>query len=98
MIADEPTSALDVSVQAQILNLLLDLREQRGLAWVLVSHDLAVLNHMTGTCLVLYRGDIVEAGPTAQMLSEPRHPYTRSLVNARSAVRHGPESPAPGDH
>lgn len=83
LIADEPTSALDVSVQAQILNLLIDLRESRGLALVVVSHDLAVLRYLTETCLVMYRGEIVESGRTADIFERPQHEYTRELVNAR---------------
>ncbi len=83
LIADEPTSALDVSVQAQILNLLLDLRESRGLALVVVSHDLAVLRYLTESCLVMYRGEVVETGSTADIFDRPRHEYTRKLVRAR---------------
>lgn len=83
LIADEPTSALDVSVQAQILNLLLDLRESRGLALVVVSHDLAVLRYLTETCLVMYRGEIIESGRTADIFERPQHAYTRELVYAR---------------
>lgn len=83
LIADEPTSALDVSVQAQILNLLLDLRESRGLALVVVSHDLAVLRYLTESCLVMYQGRIIERGETAQIFDHPQQAYTRELVNAR---------------
>ena len=83
LIADEPTSALDVSVQAQILNLLLDLRESRGLALVVVSHDLAVLRYLTETCLVMYRGEIIESGRTIDIFERPQREYTRELVHAR---------------
>lgn len=82
LVADEPTSSLDVSVQAQILNLLVDLREQRGLSLVLISHDLAVVDYVTQDALVMYRGRIVERGPTHSLLVCPRHPYTRALVDS----------------
>jgi ABC-type dipeptide/oligopeptide/nickel transport system ATPase subunit len=82
LIADEPTSSLDVSVQAQILNLLADLRTRLGLAMVLISHDLSVVEYMTDRTLVMYRGEVVEAGITAQLLSRPRHAYTRTLVDS----------------
>lgn len=80
LIADEPTSSLDVSVQAQILNLLLDLRERRGLALLLISHDLSVVSYMTETAAVMYRGRIVERGRTEALMSNPMHPYTRALI------------------
>ncbi len=80
--ADEPTSALDVSVQAQVLNLLMDLRESLGLALVMVTHNLAVVARLTETVVVLNRGRIVEAGPTDRVLGAPRNPYTAALVGA----------------
>jgi peptide/nickel transport system ATP-binding protein len=80
LIADEPTSALDVSVQAQILNLLQSLQRERGLGVVLVSHDLSVVRYLTATTLVMYAGEVVERGATAQLLREPRHPYTDLLL------------------
>lgn len=82
LIADEPTSSLDVSVQAQILNLLLDLGERHGLALALISHDLAVVSYMTTRALVMYRGRIIERGRTADLLERPAHPYTRGLVDS----------------
>lgn len=82
IIADEPTSSLDVSVQAQILNLLADLRAERHLALVIVSHDLAVVRHMTDRTLVIYGGRIVERGPTRELFDTPAHPYTRVLVDS----------------
>ena len=82
LVADEPTSSLDVSVQAQILNLLSNLRERRGLALVLISHDLAVISHMTSRAVVMYRGHVVESGPTKSLLTSPSHPYTRELVES----------------
>jgi peptide/nickel transport system ATP-binding protein len=83
LVADEPTSALDVSVQAQILNLLHDLREQRGLALVLVSHDLPVVRHATDHVLIMYDGEVVEEGPTLDVLDHPAHWYSRKLVESR---------------
>lgn len=80
IVADEPTSSLDVSVQAQILELLRRLRTDRGVALVLVTHDLSVLKHMTDTCLVMRSGEVVETGPTERVLERPAHPYTRELV------------------
>jgi oligopeptide/dipeptide ABC transporter ATP-binding protein len=82
LIADEPTSSLDVSVQAQILNLLRELREARGMALVLISHDLSVIHYLTDEALVMYRGRVVERGPTRKLLAAPRHPYTRILIDS----------------
>jgi ATPase components of various ABC-type transport systems, contain duplicated ATPase len=82
LVADEPTSALDVSVQANVLNLLLDLRAQRGLALVLISHDLSVVDYLTEHALVMLRGEVVEAGPTRQLLDSPQHEYTRTLLDS----------------
>src|SRR5260221_634338 len=79
-ICDEPTSALDVSVQSQILNLLQDLRSELGLTYVLVSHNLAVVEHMATRVAVMYLGRIVEAADTATLFARPRHPYTRALL------------------
>jgi oligopeptide/dipeptide ABC transporter ATP-binding protein len=82
VIADEPVSALDMSVQAQILNLLLDKQQQRGLALLFIGHDLSVIRHFCDRVLVLYLGRIVESGTTEQVFSDPRHPYTRALIDA----------------
>jgi ABC-type glutathione transport system ATPase component len=81
IVADEPTSALDVSVQAQILNLLMALQQSHDLALVLISHDLSVIRHMTDEAVVMYGGRIVERGPTNQLMDRPAHPYTRLLVD-----------------
>jgi len=82
LFADEPTSALDLSVQAQIINLLLALARDRGLGLVLVSHDLAVIRHVTERVIVMRRGRIVEHGPTSEVLASPQHEYTRMLCAA----------------
>jgi ABC-type dipeptide/oligopeptide/nickel transport system ATPase subunit len=97
LIADEPTSSLDVSIQAQILDLLTDLRSERGLALVLVTHDLAVLQHMTDTCLVMRNGVVVEEGRTEQMLGQPQHSYTRALVAAHHGVTAGDGEQSAGE-
>lgn len=82
LIGDEPVSALDVSVRAQILNLLEDLRVGFQLTLILVSHDLSVVRHMTDRVLVMQRGRIVEEGPTREVFHAPRHPYTRLLLES----------------
>ena len=82
LILDEPTSALDISVQAQILNLLLDLQAQRQMAFVLISHDLAVVRHLADEVLVMQAGRAVEQGQAVQVLERPAQSYTRSLLAA----------------
>lgn len=82
LIADEPLSALDISIQAQIINLLLTLKEQRGLAYILISHDLSVIRHMSTKTVVMYFGRIVEEGSTDEVFRSPLHPYTEALLNA----------------
>lgn len=82
VICDEPTSALDVSVQAQILNLLLDLKEAFGLTYLLVSHNLAVVQHLAQRVAVMYLGRIVEEAPTDVLFCKPAHPYTRALMSS----------------
>jgi oligopeptide/dipeptide ABC transporter ATP-binding protein len=82
IVLDEPTSSLDVSIQAQILNLLNDLKQNLGLTYLFVSHNLNVVEYFCDTTLVMYLGKIVEMGPSEEMHREPLHPYTRSLMSA----------------
>jgi oligopeptide/dipeptide ABC transporter ATP-binding protein len=91
LIADEPTTALDVTVQRQILVLLRTLQRERGMSLVIITHDLGVVEAITDTVAVMYAGTTVEVGPTASVLADPRHPYTRALLAAR------PSAAGPGE-
>jgi len=87
LIADEPTTALDVTVQAQVLELLKDLQRQHGLAMLFISHDLAVVGQMASRIAVMRAGQVVETGPCIRLLTNPEHPYTRSLLAAVPTLR-----------
>ena len=104
LIADEPTTALDVTVQAQILRLLLDLRDRRGLSIILVSHDLGVVAQACDTIAVMYGGRIVERAAKAALLRRPLHPYSAGLIASQPGSRRASQGvadhprPAAGDH
>ncbi len=82
LVCDEPTSALDVSVQAQVLNIMKDLQRSQGLTYLFISHNLAVVRHVSDRVGVMYLGRLVELADKAQLLGRPRHPYTRMLLDA----------------
>ncbi|RPH49267.1 MAG: ATP-binding cassette domain-containing protein [Desulfobacteraceae bacterium] len=96
VVCDEPTSALDVSVQSQILNMLMDLRSELGLTYILISHNLSVVEHMASRVAVMYLGRIVEEAPTATLFRSPHHPYTRALLD--SVLTPEPEKGLPENH
>ena len=82
LVLDEPVSALDVSVRAEVMNLLIDLRERLGLTYIFISHDLSMIRHISDQIAVMYLGRIVESGPWDAVLENPRHPYTKALIAA----------------
>ena len=100
IIADEPLSALDVSIQSQILNLLSALRRQQGLAYLLISHDLAAVHHLADRVAAMYLGRIVEVAPRDALFGQPAHPYTRALLDSLPRIGAGKRRPGhalPGD-
>ncbi|MCL1834958.1 MAG: ATP-binding cassette domain-containing protein [Oscillospiraceae bacterium] len=82
IVCDEPVSALDVSIQAQVINLMLDLQEERGLAYMFVTHDLSVVKYISDDIMVMYLGQMVEKAPSDDLFSDTRHPYTKALLSA----------------
>ncbi|MBT0781435.1 ABC transporter ATP-binding protein [Paracoccus sp. pheM1] len=105
LICDESVAALDVSIQAQVINLFMELREQFGLTYVFISHDLSVVRHLSDRVAIMYLGEIVESAPAAELFAHPEHPYTRALMTQNPSLknrarRHAPlagEVPSPLD-
>ncbi|MBK0327287.1 ATP-binding cassette domain-containing protein [Rhodobacteraceae bacterium F11138] len=87
LVCDEPIAALDVSIQAQVINLFLDLRRKHNLTYLFISHDLSVVRHMADRVAIMYLGEIVELAPTAELFADPKHPYTRTLLEQIPSVR-----------
>jgi oligopeptide/dipeptide ABC transporter ATP-binding protein len=88
LVCDEPVSALDVSIQAQVINLFMDVRERHGLTYLFVSHDLGLVRHISNRVAIMYLGRIVEIGPAAEVFAEPAHPYSAALIKAIPSAAH----------
>ena len=99
LIADEPTTALDVTIQAQVLDLIKELVAEYGMGVIFITHDLGVVAQVTDRVAVMYLGRMIETGPTAQVIAEPKHPYTRGLIDAIPKLDDldAPLRPVPGD-
>jgi dipeptide transport system ATP-binding protein len=93
LVADEPTSALDVSIQAQVLNLFMDLQQEFNTAYVFISHNLAVVRHVADDVLVMYLGRPAEMGPKEDLYTRPLHPYTQALLSATPTLKPNPLKP-----
>ncbi|RMQ47428.1 DppF protein [Pseudomonas cichorii] len=93
LVADEPTSALDVSIQAQVLNLFMDLQQEFNTAYVFISHNLSVVRHVADTVLVMYLGRPAEMGPKEEIYNRPLHPYTQALLSATPTIHPDPLKP-----
>ncbi|MCM2282257.1 MAG: dipeptide ABC transporter ATP-binding protein [Bdellovibrionaceae bacterium] len=89
LICDEPVSALDISIQAQVLNLLMDLQDEFGLSYVFISHDLAVVRHIADDVMVMYLGKVMEQGPREAIFANPQHPYTKMLLSSTPDIAEG---------
>jgi peptide/nickel transport system ATP-binding protein len=97
VIADEPTAGLDLSVQGEVLNLLVELQATLGISYLLITHNLAIARHIADRVSVMYLGRVVEAGPTAMIYSRPAHPYTRALMSTQGAAGRGPRTVLRGE-
>jgi peptide/nickel transport system ATP-binding protein len=87
LVCDEPVASLDVSIQAQVLNLFVELRRDLGLTCLFISHDLGVVRHVSDRVAIMYLGRVVETGPTSEIFSAPRHPYTKALLDSVPRLR-----------